>query len=100
MIPDEPKKGFKGLLQKMRHKKEPPDAAFPEPNRFKSLPPLPFPDRPRASYDPVGRQRETPSPRMVQSMYAEESFDAWPRREKGKKGLKSFFGGAKAGRVA
>ena len=94
MIPDEPKRGFKGLLQKMRPKEA---TRTVEPNRFKSLPPLPS-DRPRASYDP-GRQREAIPTREVQSMYIEDSFDAWPR-QKGKKGLKGFFGGAKAGRVA
>ena len=135
------RKGLKGLLSKMRPKKEhsssgsqstSPDSAhrqyesddrrmevlrdrrqtaysssslMPEPeyapNRFKTLPPLPD-VRSRASFDPLGgSRRETPSPRLAQSMYIQPSGYAWPEgQDKKKKGLRSFFGGAKAGRVS
>lgn len=78
--------------------------------------------QPRASFDPLTdpRQRLNPptNPRLAQSMYAQPtvvgsvgSFGGdWPpplrpraddgRSVKSRKGLKSFFGGARAGRVA
>jgi hypothetical protein len=80
---------------------------------------------PRASFDrPTNTPRAEPSPRMVHSMYAQPtssnlSFGSgrFPQMQQGmphgngygqgyvegekkKKGLKGFFGGAKAGRMA
>jgi hypothetical protein len=89
-------------------------------SKFSSSPRVP--GQPRASFDPLTdpRQRINPpvNPRMAHSMYAQPavagsagSFGAdWPppqrprgddgRSLKSRKGLKSFFGGARAGRVA